>query len=104
MKVNVPSLAVPRATSLQSPPDSMDRGESISASGAHVDNIIWATQTVDVQSSDSPRAVLILPKMTVNKPRTRNHDGTDIGEVPLSPRVIRELTIRLRAKNAETIP
>ena len=77
---------------------------NISANGTHPDAITPATQTVPVQSSDSPSALANLLKIRTNSPRTKNQDGTEIGELPLLPRVINELTRRLRTRSPETNP
>ena len=63
-----------------------------------------AIQTVPVKPINSPRALLTLLNNRVRRPSIRNQDGTEIGEFPLLPSVINELTNRLITSIAETNP
>ena len=77
---------------------------NISASGTHPDAIISATQTVPVQPSVSPITTANLLNSRVNKPKIKNQDGTEIGELPRLPIVINEFTNRLNTSIPEINP
>ena len=76
----------------------------MSARGTQPDAIISATQTVPVHPSVSPRAFANLLNSSENNPKIRNQEGTDIGELPLLPKVINEFTIKLRTSKPEIKP
>ena len=77
---------------------------NISASGTHPDAIISAIQTVPVQPNSSPKATPTLLNRSVSKASSKNHEGTEMGDLPRFPKVIRELTRRLVTSSAETSP